>query len=209
MRNRGKFITIEGGEGAGKSTQAALLHEYFGRGGIPCLRTREPGGTPVAEKIRALILDRTNDIDGMTEAFLFCAARASHVQRVIKPALQKGMHVICDRFSDSTVAYQVYGRGLPYDDVVRIGEVAACGLVPDITFFLDVPPAQSFFRKNGADQSDRMESEKKDFYKRIYGGFCELAQRNAERIVRIDTILRNENDIHADIISVLKSRGIV
>ena len=203
---RGKFITFEGGEGAGKSTQVKLLIEYFSRVKVLALDTREPGGTPSAEKIRGIILSKENELGPLTEALLYCAARAEHVRKVIRPALENGVCVVCDRFSDSTLAYQSYGRNVPLKDVRRLSNTAAGGLKPDVTFFLDITPEDGFKRKGGADFSDRMENAGLEFHKNVYRGFCELAAAEPARIVRVDAN-RTPEEIHRDIVAILKKRG--
>ena len=204
----GKFITFEGGEGAGKTTQTELLKEYFALRGVDALFTREPGGTAAAERIRDVIKDIALGMDPMTELLLYCAARADHVRRVIKPALESGRLVVCDRFSDSTFAYQVYGRGLAAEDVRRLNEIAAGGLVPDLTFFLDCPPKAGFSRKGGADKTDRMENAGGDFHERVYRGFCELAAVEPQRIIRVDAG-KKPDEVHGEIVGFLRERKII
>jgi len=204
----GKFISFEGGEGAGKSTQAALLFDYLKGIRLKALITREPGGTPVAEKIRSIILDKGNDMALITEAVLYCAARAEHLSRVILPALERGVYVICDRFSDSTTAYQAYGRGLSANDIERLNDIATNGVKPDATVFLDIPPNAGFLRKGGADDGDRMESAGREFHERVYNGFCAIAAAEPRRVLRIDA-LRGPEEVHRAIVAGLKERKII
>ena len=189
---RGKFITFEGGEGCGKSTQVKRLKEALEKDGTDVVLTREPGGTWLSEEIRHLIKDQTTDAPcDRSELLLFLAARAQLVKNVIRPALEQGKWVISDRFSDSTLAYQGYGRGLPLD-VLRLTNDFACeGLKPDLTFLLDVSPeiAQDRMRKRQKvtdTTADRIELAGDDFHARLRSGFAELAEAEPDRIVMID-----------------------
>ncbi len=182
---QGLFITLEGMDGAGKSTQIAAIQRLLKEKGQEVIVTREPGGTVISEKIREIILDRENtEMEPMTEALLYAAARAQHVAQVIRPALEQGTHVVCDRFMDSSIAYQGYGRGLG-DSVSIINAYAAAGCVPDITFFLRLDPDAG---KERIQESplDRMELEAMDFQQRVFHGYEELALQFPERIVTID-----------------------
>jgi dTMP kinase len=173
----GLFIAFEGGDGAGKSTQAGLLAESLLARGCEVLRTREPGGTPIGEKLRALVLEHGHgEIDARTEALIFASARAAHVQQVIVPALERGAVVICDRYIDSSVAYQGAGRGLGADAVLELNRWATEGLVPDLTVLLDVEPAEGRGRRaaSGAAE-DRLESEPDDFHTTIREAFAARA----------------------------------
>ncbi len=182
---QGLFITLEGMDGAGKSTQITAIRKLLETKGHEVIVTREPGGTAISEKIREIILDRENaEMDPMTEALLYAAARAQHVARVIRPALEQGTHVVCDRFIDSSIAYQGYGRGLG-DSVSIINAYAAAGCVPDITFFLRLEPDVSKGRiQEGS--LDRIELEAMDFHQRVFHGYEELALQFSERIITID-----------------------
>lgn len=173
----GLFIVFEGGDGAGKSTQAALLATKLERLGHTVLRTREPGGTPVGEKLRALVLEHGNgDIDARSEALIFAAARAAHAAQVIRPALARGELVISDRYVDSSVAYQGGGRGLGERRIRDLNEWATDGLWPDLTLLLDVEPADGRHRRTVADAGeDRLESEPDDFHCDIRKVFLRLA----------------------------------
>ena len=189
---RGKFITFEGGEGCGKSTQVRRLAEALKREGVDAVLTREPGGTWLAEEIRHLIKDQTTDAPcDRSELLLFLAARAQLVKNVIRPALEAGKWVVSDRFSDSTLAYQGYGRGLPLE-ILRMANDFACeGLEPDLTLLLEVSPevAQQRMRKREAatnTTADRLELAGDEFHARLRGGFAELAKAEPERIVTID-----------------------
>ena len=197
MKN-GLFISIEGPDGSGKSTQIEVLRKYFEKQGIDVLLTREPGGTPISEKIREIILDKNNmEMDDMTEALLYAASRAQHVAEVIKPALAAGKIVICDRFIDSSIAYQGYGREL--GDCVRvINEYAVRGCIPDMTFLMKMDPKAGKERISESEQ-DRLEQEKLDFHRRVFDGYIEMEER-FDRIIGIDAE-RSIDEISADIIS--------
>lgn len=173
----GLFIAFEGGDGAGKSTQAALLAEALESRGLRVLRTREPGGTPIGEKLRSLVLDHGHGhIDAHTEALIFAASRAAHASQVIRPALERGEVVLTDRYIDSSVAYQGAGRDLGTDAVRSLNEWATSGLQPDLTVLLDVDPADGRRRRTAGDAAeDRLESEADDFHATIRETFLELA----------------------------------
>ena len=189
---KGKFITFEGGEGAGKSTQVKRLQAELEALGREVVLTREPGGTRLAELVRGLLKDETQDPPcRRAELLLFLAARAQLVENVIRPALDAGKIVISDRFSDSTFAYQGYGRGLPLDAIKAANDFACGGLEPDITLYLDVEPSVSLARRAAREaatntSADRFEREGGDFHARLREGFNTLAKENPQRIVRID-----------------------
>lgn len=181
----GKFITVEGCEGVGKTTLLDKLKEYFKDS--PVVFTREPGGTAVAEKIRSVILDADNaETTALTELLLYAAARAQHTEQFILPMLNAGKTVICDRYSDSTLAYQGYGRGMDKDLIRSLNSLAQCGKDADLTVFLDLSPEEGFKRKGGADSGDRLEQAGLEFHKRVYVGFCEIAEKDPSRVARID-----------------------
>ncbi len=188
----GRFITFEGGEGCGKSTQIQRLKVALEREGLPVLVTREPGGTRLSERIRGLLKDEREDPPcDRSELLLFLAARAQLVRNVIRPALAAGQWVVSDRFSDSTFAYQGYGRGLPLD-ILRLANDFACeGLKPNLTFLLEVDPETSRARMRAREaatrtHADRIECAGDDFHARLRAGFSELAAMEPERIVRVD-----------------------
>lgn len=189
---RGRFITFEGGEGCGKSTQVRRLSAALEREGIEVLVTREPGGTWLSEEIRRLIKDQLADAPcARSELLLFLAARAQLVRKVIEPALAAGRWVISDRFSDSTFAYQGYGRGLPLDFLRMANDFACDGLRPDLTILLDVPPGTASARLRHREASrhqvaDRIERAGEDFHARLRRGFAELAKAEPDRIITID-----------------------
>ncbi|MFM6955984.1 MAG: dTMP kinase [Ignavibacteria bacterium] len=183
------FITFEGIDGSGKSTQIQLLKEWLERLDHTVTVLREPGGNVVSEQIRQLLLDSTEHIEPRCELLLFTAARAQLVSKVIRPALKAGHIVICDRYIDSSVAYQGYGRGLPIDDIVRINDFATAGLIPDITFIFDLTvddaAKRAGFRSNdNKTKPDRMEQSGDAFFERTKQGYIELAQ-NANRNIFI------------------------
>lgn len=189
---RGRFITFEGGEGCGKSTQVVRLAAALEERGLKVLLTREPGGTRLSELIRTLLKDEAEDppVD-RAELLLFLAARAQLVRNVIAPALEAGTWVISDRFSDSTVAYQGYGRGLPVDFVRRVNDFACEGLRPDLTFLLDLDPATAERRMRGREaatntSADRIERAGSGFHARLRRGFLELAAADAPRFSVVD-----------------------
>jgi len=178
---RGKFITFEGSEGCGKSTQSKLLYQYLKRKGFKVIYLREPGGTKVSEKIRKILLDSKNDsITPMTEMFLYMAARAQLVNEIIAPALKKGKIVICDRFLDSTIAYQGYGLGIDIKLIKSVGEFATSGIKPDLTIFLDLSLRKGL--KHRQQLKDRIEKRSLVYHSRVLKGYLKLAHLESERI---------------------------
>lgn len=185
---RGRFVTLEGGEGAGKSTQARLLCAWLNERGVPAIATREPGGTPAAEEIRRLLVEgEPGRWCGVSEALLHSAARREHVRHMIAPALAAGRWVICDRFVDSTMAYQGYVQGVGRERVGLLCEWVAGEVPPDLTFVLDLDPLQGLERARargeGADRYERMTA---DFHTRLRAAFLDIAARAPERCVVID-----------------------
>lgn len=176
-REPGLFIAFEGGDGAGKSTQSAALAKALEAEGRTVVLTREPGGTPIGEKLRSLVLDGSNGhIDGRTEALIFAASRAAHVNQLIRPALDRGHVVITDRYIDSSVAYQGSGRQLMRTEIQDINRWATTGLTPDLTVLIDVDPALGRLRRTAGNQTeDRLEAEADDFHSRIRQAFLDLA----------------------------------
>lgn len=206
---KGKFVTFEGCEGVGKSRQIKMLEEYLAAEGKEYFFTREPGGTVISEKIREIILDKDNaTMTGECEALLYAAARAQLLKERVAPELAAGKLVICDRYIDSSFAYQGRGRGLGYEFVAAINDYAVKNFMPDCTLFLDLPPERAFLRKGGADKQDRVELSGADFHARVYEGYKELAQKCGERIAVIDSSGTREQT-HAKIIAALKERGII
>lgn len=183
----GFFIAFEGGEGAGKSTQTELLSKRLAGEGFTVVVTREPGGTPTAEKIRSVLLDPTiTDMPDQAEALLFAAARADHAANLIRPALENGSVVICDRYLESSVAYQGYGRNLGGAYIRELSEWATQGLLPDFTVYLDVPAQVSLDRRKG---TDRMEIQSLDFHMQTQQAFRDLAKQSKAPHIVIDATL--------------------
>lgn len=203
---QGKLITFEGCEGVGKSTQVKLLAEYLSEKGIDVLCIREPGGTLISEKIRKIILSNENNkMCGECEALLYAAARAQLVAEVIKPSLQKGKLILCDRFTHSSIAYQGYARNLGVDSIEQINQFALGGVRPNLTIFLDLPPADSFARKGGADTSDRLENENFQFHQNVYNGYRAISD---SKFISI-TPLGDKMETHKKIIALLKEYNVI
>lgn len=184
----GLFITLEGGEGSGKTTLAKKLQEWLESQGREVLLTREPGGSPLATEIRKLVLEKAH-VPAKAELLLFLAARAEHVEELIKPALAKGNVVICDRYQDSTVAYQGYARGLGIVETMRLSEFSTGNLLPQLTLYLDIDPKLGLERAKKAikiEKTDRMELEKLDFHQKVRRGFLTLAELFPRRIRTIN-----------------------
>jgi dTMP kinase len=203
------FITLEGIDRSGKTTQAALLHEALGPG---ALLLREPGGTDVGERVRELLKDPDTELDPRAELLLFCAARAQLCAGVIRPALDEGRDVICDRFIDSTAAYQGAARGLGVDLVEGLSDIAIAGCRPDLTLYLRIDPAgaeargQQRLAAGGDDGSDRFEGEGIDFQRTVAAAYDELAERHADRITVIDANGSVE-EVHERVLAAVKERG--
>ncbi|AOY75473.1 dTMP kinase [Clostridium formicaceticum] len=179
---KGLFISIEGLDGAGKSTQMQFMKSFFQEKGLEVLITREPGGTIIGEKVRSIILDKQHEeMASTTEALLYAASRAQHVTQVILPALKEGKVVLCDRFVDSSIAYQGVGRQLGYHVIKTINDFATQGLSPDLTIFFDIPPEVTLQRIN-REEVDRLEQEKIDFHRAVYDAYIDLAKQDSARI---------------------------
>ena len=184
---RGRFISIEGGEGAGKSTQVGLLVAALDRAGIPARATREPGGSPGAEAIRRLLLEGEGERwDAIGEALLLVAARRDHVARVIAPALAQGVWVVSDRFADSTMAYQGYGRGVALEELATLHHFALGDFAPDLTVILDLPVEIGLARAAARAPADRFERLGRDFHDRLRLGYRQIAADNPTRCVLVD-----------------------
>ena len=202
---KGKFITIEGVEGVGKSTNIANIEAFLSARGIEYVKTREPGGTVIAEKIRELLLDPAiESMSELTELLLVFAARAEHLEKVIQPALNKGLWVLCDRFTDATYAYQGAGRHMR-DDLIRDLELMVQGsLQPDLTLILDIPVQIGLARASERSTPDRFEQEQVAFFERVRNRYLQIAQDNPQRCVVIDASLTLEG-VQAQITQTLET----
>ena len=197
---KGLFITFEGGDGCGKTTQIKLLDEYLRSKGYKTLLTREPGSKGLGIKLREILLNYDGDVSPTCESFLFLADRAQHVDCIIKPALEEGVVVLCDRHTDSTVAYQGYGRGLDLEQIHNLNNIATNGLKPDLTIVLDVDVETSQNRLGS--EKDRMESAGLEFFERVRKGFLEIAKQEPERVKVIDSTQTIE-EIHKQILELV------
>ena len=189
MLKKGVFITFEGPEGAGKTTVLGEIVKKLEQGGHEVVATREPGGIPIAEKIRAIILDNENqEMDGRTEALLYAAARRQHLVEKVLPALNEGKIVLCDRFIDSSLAYQGYARGLGMDEVFSINRFAIEDLMPDLTIFFAIQPDDGLRRigRNEGREQNRLDNESLQFHTDVYEGYRQLVDRYPDRIISVD-----------------------
>lgn len=201
---RGRFITFEGIDGAGKSTQISATVSWARQSGHIVVQSREPGGTPLGEKLRDLLLHDPMHLE--TEALLMFAARREHIAQVIRPALEKGEWVICDRFSDASFAYQSGGRGLPRDKFFALEQWVHPDLQPDLTFLFDVRPEIAAQRlAGGREQIDRFEREQTDFFERVRTAYLERAEKSAGRMVVVDAE-RSPQEIEAQVLQILEER---
>ena len=185
------FITFEGPEGSGKSTQIKLLQNFFKDKGFETLVTREPGGTKPGDSIREILIDKSSgNLEAETELFLMLAQRCEHLRKVINPALDAGKVVLCDRYFDSSVAYQGYGRGLGADKVRKAHENFLGNFLPSITVLLQISPVEGLKRANhgGTKQLDRMECEKLDFHERVYDGYNKMAEMEPDRFIKVEAV---------------------
>ena len=204
---RGKFITFEGCDGCGKSTQLKMISDYLTKEKVPHIFTREPGGGKISEAIREILLSGKNaEMTDECEALLYAAARVQHLSDRVEPSLAKGDLVICDRYVDSSLAYQAYARGLGVEFIGGINAFALKNYLPDVTVFIDLTPEAAFKRKHGADENDRMEQAGMAFHKRVYEGYKKLAAENPDRFVCVDGN-KTPQEIFEEIVSVLKARG--
>ncbi|MCS0674730.1 dTMP kinase [Cytobacillus firmus] len=186
---KGKFITVEGPEGAGKTTVIDMLASNLAKEGYQVLQTREPGGIEIAEQIRSVILDKNNTkMDPRTEALLYAAARRQHLAEKVKPAMDKGYIILCDRFIDSSLAYQGYARGLGIDEVYSINSFAIEGMMPELTLYFDIEPEAGLDRINQhkGREVNRLDLEKLDFHHKVREGYLKLMELYPERIFKID-----------------------
>ena len=199
----GTFISFEGVEGVGKTTQCARLRTYLESQGKEVVLTREPGGTPLAESIREVVLDREDEaISSEAELLLMFAARAVHLSNKIIPALERGAWVICDRFTDATVAYQGFGRGQSLEFIQILAENVQHGLWPDLTVLLDAPIELGLERVAKRGESNRFETEKLEFFSKVREGYLHLAEKNPERIYSVDAV-QNMDAVTADIMKII------
>lgn len=188
MTNKnGLFITFEGGDGCGKTTQINLCTKYFEEKGKNAILTREPGSVGLGQKLRELILHYDGDITPVAEVFLFLADRAQHIAKLVKPAVETGKIVLCDRHIDSFVAYQGYGRGEDIEQIKQLNKLATQGIKPDITFVFDV--SEEVAQQRVGSEKDRMESAGNEFHKRVRNGYLEIAKQEPERVKVIDANL--------------------
>lgn len=181
---RGLFITFEGADGCGKSTQLNMLADYLTKKGFEVVVTREPGAKGLGEKIREILLNYDDIVSDRCESFLFLADRAQHIDMIVNPAVEAGKIVLCDRHTDSTVAYQGYGRQLPLDRIKMLNEIAVNGRHPDLTFVFDIDVETSM--KRVGDDKDRMESAGKEFHNRVRYGYLEIAKQEPKRVKVLD-----------------------
>jgi dTMP kinase len=206
------FITLEGIEGSGKTTQIGYLIEFFKKRGKPCISTREPGGTSIGKKIRSILLDPASaDVDAKSELLLYMADRAQHISALVKPSLSAGKTVICDRYFDATLAYQGFARGLDIDLIKRLHQLLFADLTPDLTILLDLPPAVGLRRAweqlNSGKRSggeSRFEEEALAFHEKVRAGYLELARLEPDRIRIIDAA-QDEKGVREEIGKILSS----
>ncbi|MBL4798811.1 MAG: dTMP kinase [Oleispira sp.] len=206
----GQFITFEGGEGVGKSTNIEFCRKLLEQHGLEVLVTREPGGTEIAEIIREELLKKTHKerMSDITELLLVFAARAQHIEAVIKPALDRGCWVLCDRFTDSTIAYQGFGRGLKLDLIEQLKMIAQQGIEPNKTFLLDAPVDIGMSRARSRGPADRFEGEQLDFFNRVRQGFLSIAESFPSRVEKINAaqeLAAVQRDLNAAINQLLKT----
>ena len=199
--SKGLFITFEGGDGCGKTTQIKLIDEYLRDKGYKTLLTREPGSKGLGVKLREILLNYDGEVSPTCESFLFLADRAQHVDCIIKPALEDGVIVLCDRHTDSTVAYQGYGRGLDLEQIHKLNNIATSGLKPDLTIVLDVDVKTSQARVGN--EKDRMESAGIEFFERVRKGFLEIAKQEPNRVKVVDSTQSIE-EIHKQIVELIQ-----
>ena len=197
----GLLISVEGLDGSGKTTAIKKIREHLEKNGKKVIVLREPGGTNIGEKVRDILLDsKNNEMNDIAEMLLYASSRAQLFSQVINPSLKSGIIVICDRFIDSSVAYQGYGRNLNIDDVLNVNLTAIQNRLPDLTLFIDIDPKTSLKRRFSVSKADRLESETIVFHKRVYNGYIELCNRFNNRIVKIDGY-KNIDEISIDMIN--------
>ncbi|QQZ62634.1 dTMP kinase [Paenibacillus sonchi] len=208
MAREGFFITLEGGDGSGKTTVLGRVAAYLQNHSMPYLITREPGGIEIAEKIRSIILDPAHTaMDARTEALLYAASRSQHLAEVVEPALKEGLTVLCDRFVDSSLVYQGYARGLGIEEVRSINQFATGGRMPDLTFYLDVDPEVGLSRiaANQDREVNRLDLESMAFHQKVREGYRQVVESDPQRIVVLDAN-RPIHMVEQDIVQTLKDR---
>ncbi len=198
---KGLFITFEGADGCGKSTQLNLLSDYLKNKGYDVIITREPGAKGLGEKIRDILLNYDGDVSDRCESFLFLADRAQHIDMVVKPAIEQGKIVLCDRHTDSSVAYQGYGRGLSIDRINMLNDLAVNGRKPDITFVFDVDVETSMSRVGS--EKDRMESAGMEFFNKVRKGYLEIAKQEPKRVKVLDA-KKSIEEIHQNVVKLIE-----
>ncbi len=205
---KGKFITLEGPEGSGKSTQAGKLAEYFLNCGVKVVRTREPGGVEISEKLREMLLNPDNVISSRTELLLYAAGRAQHTEELILPVLKEGGTVICERYTHASIAYQGFGRGLDIGLIKELNKVATLGVAPDITIILDIDVEEGLKRVQKSNRGlDRLESEDILFHKRVREGYLKLADK--DNSIAVINTMDTQDNIYEKILCLLKERDII
>lgn len=197
---QGLFITFEGADGCGKTTQLNLLKEYLTQKGYEVILTREPGGKGLGEKIREILLNYDGEVSNRCESFLFLADRAQNIDVIVKPAIKQGKIVLCDRHTDSSVAYQGYGRGLDIQEIKTLNSLATNNLKPDLTLVFDVDIETSM--KRVGNEKDRMESAGKEFFNKVRNGYLEIANQEPDRIKVVDST-KSIDEIHKNVIEII------
>jgi len=198
---KGLFITFEGADGCGKTTQLKLLAEYLTNKGLEVVITREPGAKGLGEKVREILLNYDGEVSDRCESFLFLADRAQHIDMIVNPAIEQGKIVLCDRHTDSSVAYQGYGRGLSIDRISMLNNLAVNGRYPDMTLIFDIDVETSMTRVG--EQKDRMESAGMEFFNRVRNGYLEIAKQEPDRVKVLDA-KKSINEIHHDVIGLIE-----
>ncbi len=198
---QGKFITFEGADGSGKTTQIEKIKKYLEEKGHKCLLTREPGGSKLGNKIREILLHYDGEVDYLSELLLYMADRAQHVKTIILPALKEGMIVLCDRYIDSSVAYQGYARGLDVEQIMELNKIATFGIEPDLTIVFDVE-TQTAIKRLG-ETKDRLEQEGIEFHQKLRYGYLELAKKFPQRISVVNSNLTIE-EVFSEVKKILK-----
>ena len=200
---KGLFITFEGADGCGKTTQLNLLKEYLENNGYEVVLTREPGGKGLGEKVREILLNYDGEVSNRCESFLFLADRAQNIDIIVNPAIEQGKIVLCDRHTDSSVAYQGYGRGLDINQINTLNNLATGNKKPDLTLVFDVDIETSMQRVGN--EKDRMESAGKEFFNRVRNGYLELAKQEPERIKVIDST-KSISEVQKDVLEIIKTK---